>query len=72
MTARASATQAQRPRRRRMPSMATAIRQAEKAGKAVSGATIHGDGSVSLTFTNAPDAPSSGNPWDEVLKHDAH
>jgi hypothetical protein len=52
--------------------MATAIRQAEKAGKAVSGATIHGDGSVSLTFTNAPDAPSSGNPWDEVLKHDAH
>jgi hypothetical protein len=58
-------------RRRRVPSMAAAIRQAERAGKAVSSATVRPDGSVSLTFANGIAPPSLANPWDEVLQHDA-
>jgi hypothetical protein len=46
--------------RQRKPTLASALKQANKAGAAVSGATLAPDGSVSLTFgeghrSNGPD-----------------
>jgi hypothetical protein len=59
-------------RRLRKPSVTTAIRQAQKAGCKVAGATVRIDGSVSLTFTQDA-GPPSGNPWDQELgDHDVH
>jgi hypothetical protein len=61
----------ERRRRRRMPSISEAIRQAEKAGKTVVAYTVSDDG-VSLTFAGGTEAKPFGNPWDEVLQRDAH
>jgi hypothetical protein len=52
------------PKGKRKPTLTTALTQAAKAGATVSGATITPDGSVALTFG---EAPTTGNPWDEVL-----
>ena len=57
--------------RKRKPSLASAIRQAVKAGMTVSGATIAPDGSVVLTFGGGSTA-TSDNPWDRVLRNASH
>jgi hypothetical protein len=60
-----------RRKRIRKPTLASALKAADKAGKAVAGATIKPDGSVALEFGNA-DAPicqaHNANPWDRVLQ----
>jgi hypothetical protein len=62
----------ERQRRRHMPSMARAIRQALKAGLNIASASASLDG-WSLTFANGEEVQaSSSNPWDEVLQRDAH
>jgi hypothetical protein len=63
---------AEATKRRRMPSMGEAMKQATKLGLTVISASASVDG-WSLTFANGQDAqPSSSNVWDEVLKRDAH
>jgi hypothetical protein len=63
----ASAPAAKR-RRARKPSVATLIKQAEKAGKTVTAITTDG---VTLQFGEAKENEANGgtnvNPWDEVL-----
>jgi hypothetical protein len=59
--------------RSRKPSLAHALKEAEKAGRPVKVATITPDGSVSINF-GAPDAPdASGNELDKwMAKRNAH
>lgn len=62
----------ERKRRARRPTLAAALKQANKAGIDVKGATLAADGSVSLTFGNTVSGNgASDNPWDEVLSHAA-
>ena len=57
-----------RPRRRRLANLATALKQAGKAGFGVAGATIAPDGSVSLNFGEAaPYNKTNKDDW-EFLK----
>ena len=53
-------------RRSRRPNLASALKQAGKAGVAVSGATIRPDGSVALEFGNPDSARPESNEWDSV------
>ena len=54
-------------KRERRPSVRTMIKNAEKDGKKVSGATLAADGSVSLQFGEADkDNSAAVNEWDEV------
>jgi hypothetical protein len=58
-----------KPVRRRKPTLAAALKQADKAGKAVAGATLAADGSVTLTF-GAPATAGQGNELDAwMAKH---
>jgi hypothetical protein len=58
-----------KPVRRRKPTLAAALKQADKAGKAVAGATLAADGSVTLTF-GAPATADQGNELDAwMAKH---
>jgi hypothetical protein len=56
-------------RRQRKVTLASALKEAAKAGKRVAGAVVDQDGKVELRFgePGATSAPSS-NPWDEVLQ----
>jgi hypothetical protein len=50
------------------PSVRTMIKNAEKDGKKVSGATVAADGSVTLQFGEADNGGDhAANEWDEVL-----
>jgi hypothetical protein len=54
-------------RRQRRPTLAVALRQADKAGVNVVGATIRRDGSVALAFGSVSGRPESpDNEWDTV------
>ena len=60
-------------KRRRGPTLSSALTQALKAGVIPVGATIAPDGSVSLEFGkrgDVEDNKTNGNPWDEVLHDD--
>ena len=66
----AAPTPEPRSRRQRKPTLASAIREARKAGVPVSGATLTADGSVSLTFGGEP--KTSRNELDEwMARHHA-
>jgi hypothetical protein len=54
-------------RRQRKPSLASALRQANKVGAAVCGAEIKPDGSVALSFGTAA-GPTVANEWDGVTQ----
>jgi hypothetical protein len=54
-----------KPKRRRRLSLAAALKQADKAGKPVRGATIE-DGKVELRF-GEPDSTEPGDLWDRAL-----
>jgi hypothetical protein len=54
-------------KRERRPSVRTMIKNAEKDGKKVSGATVAADGSVSLQFGEAEPSEAS-NPWDAEIE----
>jgi hypothetical protein len=54
-------------KRERRPSVRTMIKNAEKDGKKVSGATLAADGSVSLQFGEAEPSEAS-NPWDAEIE----
>ena len=51
--------------RKRWVTLHRAVRQASKAGVAISGATINGDGSATLQFSDEQQ-PQQENPWDAV------
>jgi hypothetical protein len=53
-------------RRRRRPTLAAALRAAEKAGKAVKSATVE-DGKITLVFANGQTATTTDD-WDMHLK----
>jgi hypothetical protein len=55
----------------RRPTLANALKQADKAGKSVRGVVIDPDGKFELKF-GEPDAPQSDNPWDKVLHNEPH
>jgi hypothetical protein len=65
-------------KRRRGPTLSSALTQALKAGVVPVGATIAPDGSVSINFGKRDDIENSktngndNNPWDEVLIDAAH
>lgn len=52
-------------KRQRKPSLASAIKQAGKAGVNVAGATVKPDGSVALEFGETPTSQED-NEWDDV------
>jgi len=60
-----------RRRKKRKPNLASALKQASKAGVAVAGATITADG-VTLEFGQPDAVKTNTNPWDEVLDHERH
>jgi hypothetical protein len=51
----------------RRPTLANALKQADKAGKSVRGAVIDPDGKIELTF-GEPDLPEANNPWHAEIK----
>ncbi len=63
-------TDLDRPRRRRRTTLASALRQADRAGKPVASATITAD-NVTLTF-GEPEATNNINEWDQVLRRGTH
>ena len=54
----------ERKRRTRRPTLAAALKQANKAGVDVKGATLAADGSVSLMFGKPSTATVNENEWD--------
>jgi hypothetical protein len=57
----------------RKPSLMRVLRNAEKAGREVTAASVRPDGTIVLQFEhnlgdNSPPTLPSGNEWDEVLK----
>ena len=58
-----------RRRSPRNPTLASALKQATKAGVAVAGATINPDGSVEVEFgKSGQPGHAAGNEWDKVLR----
>lgn len=63
------------PKRTRKLTLAAAMKAAQRAGAAVSGATFKADGTIELAFGKGPTASTTpdaehlviGNEWDEVL-----
>jgi hypothetical protein len=56
-----------KPVRRRRPTLSSALKAAEKAGRRVRSAVVE-DGKVTLTFGDNDAPTESGNEWDEALK----
>lgn len=72
-TPRASRMVRVNPKRKRRPTLASARKQAEKAGLNVTGALVTADG-VKLEFggSNSSSQSLTANPWDEVLTDATH
>jgi hypothetical protein len=61
-----------KPVRRRRPTLSSALKAAEKAGRRVRSAVVE-DGKVTLTFGDDTSVEANANEWDEALKgHDKH
>jgi hypothetical protein len=56
-----------KPVRRRRPTLAAALKAAQKAGRQVKSAVVE-DGKVTLTFGDDEPSKESTNEWDEALK----
>ena len=59
-------TETPRSRRPRRPTLATVLKQAERAGFKPAGATVTADG-VTLTFGGEP-GPDNHNSWDSAIR----
>jgi uncharacterized protein GlcG (DUF336 family) len=57
-----------KPVRRRRPTLAAALKAAQKAGRTVRTAVVEPDGKVTLTFGDDTSVESGTNEWDEALK----
>jgi hypothetical protein len=69
-TSACAASRAKLTRRQRRPTLASALKQAGKAGVPVKAATLGSDG-VKLEFGESGQATDI-NPWDEVLRREPH
>ena len=67
MTRRAMSEPPDKPVRRRRPTLSSALKAAQKAGRKVKSAVVE-DGKVTLTFGDDEPTESNTNEWDEALK----
>jgi hypothetical protein len=60
-----------KPVRRRRPTLSSALKAAQKAGRTVKSAVVE-DGKVTLTFGDDAPIEAGSNEWDEALRRGKH
>jgi uncharacterized protein GlcG (DUF336 family) len=58
--------------RRRRPTLSSALKAAQKAGRPVKSAVVEADGKVTLTFGDETLTESSSDEWDRRLNRGKH